>query len=521
MPTVYFYPVKNWDDEHVVDAVALHRAYTGLVDASTGQVLNTQAITTCMKPNDILEKAYLGNLTSNDVGGEITSIEHVSSVKGRKQVDKVVTTRRSLEFTMGFDEVNESNFQKYFGADNVAYPNKITAVAKTSCKAPFGDGGDFIEGAVEVLTNNLSYLEDDLSSLEYLATEILTEQNFSFEQVDVSSTYYSPTGIFYFTVPDYQREENVSENLANYRGKILCAIMQYDHTVGEMKVKPWLDNMNGTGYSYADTTIHSNIKQLKMNGTDVGVPTHTIIQDRSIVDSTRLGQPWNFNSSSVVTHTITNNLIPRVANQSIRVTISGMHWNGTAWEEKTEVLADYGQENTNVNNMTKLRTSTADDQYFTNPANTYINYETGLLNIEAATQFVTDSTTEGGSAYTEQTLTVNIEYYSTGSTTNIYNGFSWVKDNASFATMRVNKGQAELEGPALIIFEQNIGVSYIYMSPKATLRPDGQIDFNKDDWNAGSFILTAIKKDDAYIPYLPTRISIPFGLLNTYRYTEA
>lgn len=86
--------------------------------------------------------------------------------------------------------------------------------------------------------------------------------------------------------------------------------------------------------------------------------------------------------------------------------------------------------------------------------------------------------------------------------------------------MRVNRGRSEVNGCALVWHQNDVGVSMVHAIPKAVLRPDGTIDFAKDDWEAGSFVMDVIKDNTAVMPNLPRRLKIPFGITMTYKYRK-
>lgn len=91
------------------------------------------------------------------------------------------------------------------------------------------------------------------------------------------------------------------------------------------------------------------------------------------------------------------------------------------------------------------------------------------------------------------------------------------EQHLAHGTLRVNRGKPELQGCALVAFLNNVGVSYFHILPKVVFRPDGTIDFSKEDWLKGGFVLSVLKDDDAYIPYLPNKLKRSFGYFSVFR----
>lgn len=519
IPQLFFYPVENWDDPQIVDWVALARAYSGLTEP-TGQVLNANAIATCLEPGQILEKAYVGNLTSAEIGGEIKSVEHTASVMGRKEIDKLVVTRRSMEYTLGFDEMNVTNMRNFFAGDQVDFPTKDPVVAKTSAKAPQSAAADFVVGPVEIVDNGISTLGNDLSALEMILTEKLMDQNANFTPVDVAGTDYYPAGVYYFIVADYQRNSVVDTALKAYRNKIVCAFFKYDPAEGMMKAQAFPASMGTVDYAYNDTTIDTRIKQLVTDSAaNVGIPTNDAIDDRTVMDVYSDTQQWVINATSAVTRTLAVNIPGHIVRQATRIILQGQKWDGSAWIEHTEVLYDASMDSGATDDRTPLR-SPDNGQYYVDAAQSYVDHVTGELKLVAHTDFAGTAGDMDAQGLTEQTMHVQIETYSAASNVLLWSGIVWAKKTDTYGTIRVNRGKPELEGCAVITFLNNVGVSYVQCIPKVVFRPDGTVDFSKEDWLQGGFILSALKDDDAYIPDLPSRLRIPFGFFSTFRVIE-
>lgn len=515
VPTLFFTPVNNWDDPHVVDWTALFRAYSGLTDPN-GQVLNMLANTTCLTPGDILKKAYVGNLASSEAGGEIKTVEHVASVLGRKEVDKLVVTRRSIEYTLGFDELNVGNMRNFFAADQVDYPTKDKVVAKTSAKAPQSAAVDFAVAEIEVVDNATSALGLNLDSLEATLTEKLMKQGCSFAPVAVGGTDYYPAGVYYFVVADSQRNQQVDAALAPYRNKVICAFFKYDVAEGRMKVQAWPSGMDSASYSYHDTTINARVKQLVTDAAaNIGIPTNDLLNDRTSLDAYSDSADWDINSSSPTSMSFTFQLPGHVARQATRVILQGKKWDGSAWVDHSEVLFDYTQASAATSSETPLSIGSAG--YFVDNTLSKINHDTGLLTLVATDDFAGVGGDMADQGLTEQTMRVQIETYSTAESVIVWSGIMWAKNSEVYGTMRVNRGKPELQGCALICFLNNVGVSFFHVLPKVVFRPDGTIDFSKEDWLKGGFVLSVLKDDNAYIPYLPNKLKIPFGYFSAFR----
>lgn len=515
VPTLFFMPVANWEDAHVVDWTALFRAYTGLTDVN-GQVLNMMANTTCLTPQDILDKAYVGNLASAEAGGEIKTVEHTASVLGRKEVDKLVVTRRSIEYTLGFDELNVTNMRNFFAADQVDYPTKDKVMARTTAKAPQSAAADFAVAEIEIVDNATSAIGTNLDALEAALTEKLMSQGCSFAPVTVGGTQYYPAGVYYFVVADAQRNQKVDAPLEAYRNKIICAFFKYDPATGSMKAGAWPTGMDGATYSYKDTNISSRVKQLVTDAASLnGIPTNDIVNDRTLLDAYSDAVDWTINATSAVTKKLEVQLPAHVVRQGTRVVLSGKKWDGTGWVDHNEVLFDYAQASASTNAETPLSSGGAG--YFADATLSKLNHDTGLLTIVAQDTFAGVGGDMDDQGLTAQVMRVQIETYSCSASTIVWSGILWAKNSETYGTLRVNRGKPELQGCALIAFLNNVGVSYFHVLPKVVFRPDGTIDFSKEDWLKGGFVLSVLKDDDAYIPYLPNKLKIPFGYFSVFR----
>lgn len=517
LPLLFFVPVENDEDPHVIDHVALSRAFSGLTDEN-GQVLNGGAITTCLTPNEILEKGYVGNLASSEVGGEIKSVEHTASNDGRKETDKIVVTRRSIQLTCGFDEINPTNLKNFFSGDMVAYPATDPVVAKTSARAPQADAADFAVAPIEVFHNAIDTLGPDLSAIEQVLTEKLEEQGVTFDAYDVSGTNYFPGGIYYFIVADPTRQPVVDAKLEPYRNKVLAVFAKYDPAERLMKIQDWLPNMSVPGeYDYVDTTAEARIKQLATDkDANIGIPSNDGVDDRTVMTPYRYTDEWVVNATSLVTQSRKITLPKHIMRQATRIILQGKRWDGSAWVDHSELLFDATQDQAATNNTAPLAVYSG-AQHFVDKTTSTVNYVNGDMDIVLLDTFAGSGGDMDTQGLTEQKLTLQIESYTGQDSVILWSGITWGRSTDVYATTRVNRGKPELEGTALVVFNNTVGVSFVLPIPRAVFRPDGTIDFSKEDWMAGSFIIDMLKDERATIPDLPSRLRVPFGYFNTYK----
>jgi len=119
-----------------------------------------------------------------------------------------------------------------------------------------------------------------------------------------------------------------------------------------------------------------------------------------------------------------------------------------------------------------------------------------------------------------QQITFTLNYMTSDAYKAMWTGLVWAKESDLFTSSRVVRPKLEIEGTALIVFKNNVGVSFVHVLPRVVFKPDGTIDFAKDDWEKGSFVISVIRDEDAFIPFLPSRVKIPFGFINTFRIYE-
>lgn len=517
IPLLFFHAVDNPTDPQAVDVTALARAYNGIVDLDTGRVLNVENNDTCYSPTEILTNAYVGNLNSANIGGEIKSTEHVATVEGRKEVDKVVLIRRSLDYTVQFDEMNKQNMQRFFAAQSTVYPTSELLSAKGMAKGAQAAAADFLESPIEIVDNGLTVAGDNSAALESILTERLNQQGVEFTPHDVGGTPTYIGGVYYFLVGDRQRHGTIEAKLAPYRGKLLAGFFKYDAATRRMKLQAWPTGMNTAAYTYAATSFDPRVRVFKLAGAETvsGITTNDKVLDRLMAVSALSIAPWAFNASTPSSQSLEVELPTNVARGSVKVTIKGRKWNSVAgqWQEVTETLYDRPQGAEATNGSAPLYPDAA--SYFTDPLTTMVNYETGVVSIGAEADFVTDSTTNN---LETQELAITVSAYELSAAGAMWTGMAWGRANDTMSTMRVNRGKPEVVGCALIVHQNNVGVSMLHLIPRCILRPDGSIDFAKDDWQRGGFVLSCVKDDAAYLPNLERRIKIPFGASITYRH---
>lgn len=519
IPLLFFFRVDNVDDPQAVDMIALLRAYNGIVNVANGRVLNTADYDTCLTPEEMLEEAYVGNITSNTMGGEINSIEHVASAEGRKEVDKVVLTRRSLTYTMGFDEMNQQNLMRFFAAQEVVYPTSEVIAGYATAKAPRAAAGDYAVDAIEVVSTGITAIGTNSSAFELLVTDTMKKRGANFAPLDVGGTDYYPGGVFYFMVGNVQQYPDVDTALEPYRNKLLCGYFVYDPASGEMKLQAWPANMNTAAATYAVSSFDNRIRvfALKEAETSSGVTTNDRVLDFNSATAAMQVKEWAFNASDVNTHTFVVELPKNVSRNSIRVTVKGKTYSTGAgvWQDATESLYDAPSATLASALESPVVTGSATQSYFTDDSMTKIHYSDGKLTFVAGAQLVLDGTTNN---LEQQTLSITVSAYCAEDAHLAWTGIIWARYDDALSMMRVNRGKPEVSGCALIVFQNSVGVSFIHAIPRCTLRPDGSIDYAKDDWLAGSFVLNCIKDDSAYMPNLPKRLRTPYGFTITYRY---
>lgn len=618
IPKLFFYRVDNPDDHQAVDAIALLRAYNGIVNVNDGRVLNADNFSTCLTDTEILDAAYVGNITTCSMGGEISSVEHVVSNEGRKETDKVVLTRRSINYTMGFDEVDKRNMTRFLSGQEVAFPTSEVVKAKTTNRAPRAGASTFAEGAVEIISTGVTATGHNSRAFELLVTDSLKARGASFEPVVIGTpapfgiysdyeqivdsgtatitltapankaiiwsavgdgtlsnepTVVGPTGtatatltaasvatgtvtvsavvdgvtynvtvlidataipspppptptteeyylagVYYFIVGNVQQYTDVDSALETYRNKLLCGYFEYDKTEGLMALKPWPANMDDANNTYKPTAFDSRIRVLYVKDaeTSSGVTTNDRVLD--IAPSVPVTQvhEWTVDSTDGSTQKLKITVPGNVARSSVRVTIRGNMFNaGTGnWTMTSESLYD----------ATAAPTATDIDSpilapsgiaYFADKDGTTVTYENGEIVITAGPELLVDAASQG---MPKQTLSVTVSCSSAEKSNIIWTGLVWAKFNDALTTMRVNRGKPDATGCALVVFKNNVGVSFIQAIPKCTMRPDGTIEHAKDDWQAGSFIVTALKGDKAVLPNLPKRLAIPYGVTITFKH---
>lgn len=515
IPQLFFMQVDRPDDPKAVDAIALLRAYYGLVNVETGNVLNTENMDTCLTPEELLRLSYFGNLTAASMGGDVENREHTANVDGRNVIDKVELIRRSLEYTISFDEMNNENMRRFFGASKVHFPIAKNLKGKTVSKDPHSAVGDFQDGDVEVVTPGLTTLGSNLIALEQLVTETMKRRGANLAGANDGGLKY-PGGVYYFVVGNAQQYPEVDPALAPYRNKILCAFFKYDAATSMMKIQAWPAAMVSTSFKYQPTSFDPKVMVCvadKVVGT-ASVETNAKILSFSGAIPVTTPHEWKVVAATGGTHTTKVQLGKNILKQSIRVMVTGQKW-GTKWELDASSAYDAPERPTSTATATKFAGAGAGDVYFLDVDECKVDYETGELTLKVGGQVVADMS---GHALPEQTLSVVVSAYSAEKSQLIWTGVAWAQADDVLATMRPIKGAPEMNGCALLTFRNTVGVSFMHVIPTCSIRPDGTIDSSKSDWQTGGFMLKCLKSDSAYIPGLPKRIRMPYGFTQFYRY---
>ena len=363
IPKLFFYQQKNLEDDRIVDGVALLRAYVGLVDLGSGQVLNADDVSTCKTPEEILAEAYIGNIVSSSLGGEITTQEHTASVEGRQEIDKRILTRRSITYTLGFDEPNKKNLERFFSGAKVGFPLSKVCLGKTTARGSQAAAGDFAEGEIMLLDTHVNLVGKNLELLEDMVTNQLQVSGINFEplKIGVAQTQVMYGAVIYFVVSDLQRHEKIETKLESYRNKVLCAYFKYDTATGKMKAQDWPSGMGTTSYAYVDTTIDDRLKVFNHPDAEtvVGVLTNSRLHTGNTAESGIESASWAFNADSPATHQMRLNLAALMIPGSCGITISGKKYlidSGT-WVNSTEILSAFTQAPDATDTRTPLRTN--------------------------------------------------------------------------------------------------------------------------------------------------------------------
>lgn len=363
IPQFFFYQVTNPDDDRAVDVIALWRAQAGIVDLESGCVTNADDVSTCLTPEQIMEAAYIGNITQASMGGEVTSVEHTASVEGRKEVDKQVLTRRSLQYTLGFDEPNKQNIKRYFSAQSLAYPAHRSALGKTTASGNQSAAADFVTGNISIVDNGVTAVGDQCVSIEEIMTNTLLEQGASFSPVEINKKDVYFASVLYFLVADSQRFPDIDEELKPYRNKILCGFFKYDPALGKLKIQAWPAGMDTPEYAYSEVSFDSRLRVYTdlQAETIVGVRTHATIIDRMSASGSMENVRWAFNEGSPASQKLTIQLAEKVLPGTVQMTITGKRYSRTSgtWSKYSESLADYTQFPDTGVDKTTLRTADA------------------------------------------------------------------------------------------------------------------------------------------------------------------
>lgn len=518
IPQLFFMQVDRPDDPKAVDGIALLRAYQGIVNVNTGNVINTEEVDTCLTPEEILRLSYFGNLTGTSIEGDITNKQHEASVDGRKVIDKVVLTRRSLQYTVNFDEINNENMRRFFAASRVHFPLGDLLRGKTMAKNPAEAPGDFMDGEIEVLTSGLSAVGKNSESLELFVTDVMKRRNANLGGADSGGgTLVYPSGVFYFIVGNKQQYPEVEPALSNYRNKMLCAFFAYDKDDDMMKIQSWPEGLTSEHFNYNTPTTFDPRVRVCISPQTVGtasLPTNSKVLSFHGATSSLLTHEWTVTAATASTHTITIQLPKNILKSSIRVLVNGQKYT-TKWGADSEAAYDAPELPTSTATQTLVVGSGATTSYFLDSDECFVNYDTGELTLKAGGGVIADM---GSNTLPSQVLSVSVSVYTAETSQLIWSGVMWAQNDEVMDTMRVLKGPSEISGCALIVFRNTVGVSYYHVIPSASIRPEGSIESTKDDWMTGGFVVKCLKNDTAYLPYLPKRIRIPYGFTQFYRY---
>lgn len=524
IPNFFFMEVSNPDDPQATDHMALARAYAGITDSTTGTVLNSADMDTCLTPEQIIADAYIGNITSASMAGDVKTVEHTSSVNGRKEIDKVVLIRRSLTYTLGVDEMDDRNLARMLSAKKVINADTGRTRGFTTARVPQATQADFTVGDIQIVTNGLTEVGDKSSSLELLVTDSLLKNNASMAPYKDGATDYYIGGVFYFVVGDYQRFPDIAQSLERYRNKILCGFFKYDATTRMMKLAPWPSGAGAPGVKYPESSFDSRVRVFTEDAAEtvIGVRTNYTVNDGTQLSSSLAVNAWGTDGALAASHTTVMSLGGPVSRGTLTITISGKKFDsglGT-WNVVSEQLRDVPMMATASGDKAPIATVVpivAPAYEYTSQLLSSVDYKTGEVTLALHPDFLLNATTNGIDV---QTLDVAVSANCATSAAIMWNGVTWVLEDGSNTVLRVNRGKSELIGTAIVVHHNSTGVSYVQMIPRAALRPDGGTDFSKDDWLKGSFILSLVKRDGAVFPNLPRRLAVPFGMLVTYKHRE-
>lgn len=455
----------------------------------------------------------MGNINSFDQGGDIKTMEHTASVRGRKEVDRTVLIRRDIEMTIGFDELHIKNLQRFFSADDASFPSSDPLIGKLTQQSPQAGAADFLVDKIELIANDLATTGTNCDALERLVLDKLMEQGASFPPETVAGSDYYPAGVFYFLVADSQRVPAIDAALAPYRGKILAGYFKYDQATGEMALQSWPANMDDAGgrFKYLPSTFDARIRQYVVDASLTGIPTNDTAGDRAIIDPSVVTKTWHFDAADVSTHSLTVDLPNDLARYGVRLTIGGKRYDAgtSAWVAMTDVSTD-APHFAAATDTTAPMIASGGSQILDVAE---VNYGSGALTLTIDVAFVAAAT---ANSLPVQELTIRVECYSMASSKLVWGGITWAQFNDLFSTIRVNRGKPEITGCALIAHINDVGVSFVHTIPRAVFRPDGTVDFSKEDWLKGKFVIRALKADNAFMPYVPVRTPLPFGYINTF-----
>lgn len=363
IPKLFFFQQKSLEDDRIVDGVALMRAHIGLVDADSGSVLNANDISTCKTPEEILTEAYIGNIVSASLGGEISSVDHTASVEGRQEIDKVVLTRRGMDYTLGFDEPNKQNIERFFSGARVNFPTSKVCIGKTTARASQTSAPNFAEGEINLLDTHLTIVGKKLELLEDFVTNQLQLNGIILDPLKVGATQAQVNygAVIYFVVSDLQRNEKVEVQLEAYRNKVVCAFFKYDPSVGRMRAQTWpASGMDTASYKYVSTTVDERLKVFNHPNAEtiVGITTNSLLRTGNTAESGIETAAWAFNADTPATHQLRLPLAALMIPGSCGVTLRGKKYlpDSQTWVDTTESLYGFTQAPDATDTRTPIRT---------------------------------------------------------------------------------------------------------------------------------------------------------------------
>lgn len=105
-----------------------------------------------------------------------------------------------------------------------------------------------------------------------------------------------------------------------------------------------------------------------------------------------------------------------------------------------------------------------------------------------------------------------------------WTGYGWLGADEGFygiSLVATAKSFKRVIGSALVVSLTTVGVSVLHIIPRASLLPEGNMDFNSDSWMQGQFRLSIQRDAKARLFDRSPAQAIPFGLVQTMRIPAA